>query len=102
LTAPRHRGRSPRRLLSRSSAEGSQLQDSTKGEHPTSTAGDPTGTLRRPMSTLDLVTDTKEIESPGTTFAQVLDAAARLPGVRVDRAAYLRLALSRYCSEEQL
>lgn len=43
-----------------------------------------------------------EIESPGSKFTQVLDAAARLPGVRIDRAAYLRTALKRYCSEEQI
>lgn len=44
----------------------------------------------------------KEIESTGTQFAQVLDAAARLPGVRIDRAGYLRTALKRHCSSEQI
>lgn len=44
----------------------------------------------------------KEVENPGTKFAQVLDAAARLPGVRINRAAYLRAALQRYCSEVQI
>ncbi|WP_187366804.1 hypothetical protein [Nocardioides dongxiaopingii] len=44
----------------------------------------------------------KEIENPGSKFAQVLDASARLPGVRIDRAAYLRTALKRYCSAEQI
>ncbi|MFK5636143.1 hypothetical protein [Ornithinimicrobium sp. LYQ103] len=46
--------------------------------------------------------DSKEIENPGTKFAQVLDAAARLPAVRINRAAYLRVALKRYCSEDQI
>jgi len=44
----------------------------------------------------------KEIESDGTKFTQVLDASARLPGVRIDRAAYLRTALKRHCSSEQI
>lgn len=43
-----------------------------------------------------------EVESDGTKFAQVLDAAARLPGVRVDRATYLRTALRQHCSSEQI
>lgn len=32
----------------------------------------------------------------------MLDAAARLPGVRIDRAAYLRKALQRHCTDEQI
>lgn len=44
----------------------------------------------------------KELGTAGTTFGQVLDAAARLPGVRIDRADYLRTALKRHCSEEQI
>ena len=43
----------------------------------------------------------KEIE-PGSNFTQVLHAAAKLPGVRIDRVAYLRAALKRYCTEEQI
>lgn len=31
-----------------------------------------------------------------------MDAAARLPGVRIDRASYLRSAFKRYCSDEQI
>ena len=46
--------------------------------------------------------ETRELESPGSKFAQVLDAAARLPGARIDRAAYLRSALKRHCTEEQI
>ncbi|MCE0488134.1 hypothetical protein [Ornithinimicrobium sediminis] len=45
---------------------------------------------------------TKEIENPGTKFTQVLDAAAKMPGVRINRGTYLRIALKRYCSEEQI
>ena len=48
------------------------------------------------------MTESKEIASPGTGFAQVLEAAAKLPGVRINRAAYLRSALRRYCTEEQI
>ncbi|WP_193510172.1 hypothetical protein [Cryobacterium sp. BB736] len=44
----------------------------------------------------------KEIEHPGSKFTQALDAAARMPGVRINRAAYLRAALKRHCSEEQI
>lgn len=44
----------------------------------------------------------KEIEGAGASFTQVLNAAAQLPGVRIDRAAYLRSALKRYCTEEQV
>lgn len=46
--------------------------------------------------------DAKEVENTGSDFTQVLDAAAKLPGVRIDREAYLRAALNRYCSEEQI
>lgn len=46
--------------------------------------------------------DTQEIEHPGSKFNQVLDAAAKLPGVRINRAAYLRAALKRHCTEEQI
>ncbi|MGR2752827.1 hypothetical protein [Agromyces arachidis] len=46
--------------------------------------------------------ESKEVESPGSRFTQVLDASAKLPGVRIDRASYLRAALKRYCSEEQI
>ncbi|MGC0374311.1 hypothetical protein [Streptomyces sp. SAI-229] len=44
----------------------------------------------------------KEIEDPGSYFSSVLVAAAKLPGVRIDRETYLRKALSRHCSEEQI
>lgn len=46
--------------------------------------------------------ENKEIENPGSKFTQLLDAAARLPGVRINRAAYLRAALKRHCSEAQI
>ena len=48
------------------------------------------------------MTDTREIENAGSNFTQVLDAAAKLPGVRINRAAYIRSALSRHCTEEQI
>lgn len=48
------------------------------------------------------MTETQEIENPGSNFTQVLDAAAKLPGVRISRAAYLRTALKRHCTEEQI
>jgi CheY-specific phosphatase CheX len=48
------------------------------------------------------VTETQEIDNPGSNFTQVLDAAAKLPGVRIRRAAYLRTALKRHCTEEQI
>lgn len=45
---------------------------------------------------------TKELENSGNKFTQVLDAAAKLPGVRINRAAYLRSSLKRYCTAEQI
>jgi hypothetical protein len=44
----------------------------------------------------------KEIDNSGSKFTQVLDAAARLPGVRINRDAYLRAALKRHCSKDQI
>jgi hypothetical protein len=41
-------------------------------------------------------------ESPESHFSTALVTAARLPGVRVNRAAYLRSTLKRVCSEEQI
>lgn len=55
-----------------------------------------------PVDTIDRMVSTKELENPGTKFTQVLDAAAKLPGVRINRAAYLRAALKRYCTAEQI
>lgn len=46
--------------------------------------------------------ETKVIENPGSKFSQVLDASAKMPGVRINRAAYLRAALKRHCTEEQI
>lgn len=54
------------------------------------------------VDTIRCMAGSKEIESDGTKFTQVLDASARLPGVRIDRAAYLRTALKRHCSSEQI
>jgi len=41
-------------------------------------------------------------DDPGSKFSQAVTAATRLPGVRIDRAAYLRASLRRYCTEEQI
>lgn len=43
-----------------------------------------------------------KIDSMGSKFSQVLEVAAKLPGVRIDRASYLRTALQRHCSDEQI
>ncbi|MGV9806791.1 hypothetical protein [Micromonospora chersina] len=48
------------------------------------------------MATSDL------IENSESHFSAVLVGAASIPGVRIDRAEYLRSALARYCSEEQV
>ncbi|MFF9666612.1 hypothetical protein ACF1FY_31525 [Streptomyces althioticus] len=44
----------------------------------------------------------KEVENPESRFFAVLMAAAKLPGVRINREAYLRSALARHCSEEEI
>jgi len=48
------------------------------------------------------MTDPQDIQIAGSKFSQLLDLAAKLPGVRIDRAAYLRSALKRHCTEEQI
>ncbi|WP_087510311.1 hypothetical protein [Cellulomonas iranensis] len=48
------------------------------------------------------MTDANDVQRSRAGFSQVLDAAARLPGVRIDRAVYLRAALARYCDEAQI
>lgn len=40
--------------------------------------------------------------NPGARFFEVLNAAAKLPGIRVDRESYLRAALRRHCTQEQI
>ncbi|MFI1952987.1 hypothetical protein ACH437_14240 [Streptomyces xinghaiensis] len=44
----------------------------------------------------------KEVENPESRFFAVLLAAAKLPGVRINRETYLRSALARHCSEEEI
>ncbi|MFJ3894488.1 hypothetical protein [Streptomyces sp. NPDC090083] len=44
----------------------------------------------------------KEVENPESRFSAVLLAAAKLPGVLVHREAYLRSALARHCSEDDI
>ncbi|MGW0994412.1 hypothetical protein [Streptomyces sp. NPDC002520] len=41
-------------------------------------------------------------ENPESRFSAVLVGSARLPGVRIHREAYLRRALARYCSEDEI
>lgn len=43
-----------------------------------------------------------ELQNAGNKFTQLLDAAAKLPGVRIDREQYLRSALKRHCAAEQI
>jgi len=44
----------------------------------------------------------QDLEQSKTTFSQVMEAAAKLPGVRIHRATYLRSALGRHCTTEQI
>ncbi|AGS72857.1 hypothetical protein [Streptomyces collinus] len=44
----------------------------------------------------------KEVENPESRFFAVLLAAAKLPGVRIHREAYLRTALARHCTEDEI
>ena len=44
----------------------------------------------------------KEVENPESRFVALLLAAAKLPGVRIHREAYLRSALARRCSEDDI
>jgi hypothetical protein len=44
----------------------------------------------------------KEVENPESRFFALLLAAAKLPGVRISREAYLRSALARRCSEDDI
>jgi hypothetical protein len=44
----------------------------------------------------------KASENPESRFSVALVGAARLPGVRIHREAYLRKALARYCSEDEI
>lgn len=46
--------------------------------------------------------ETTDVARSGLSVAKVLGLAAKLPGVRIDRSAYLRSALKRYCTEVQI
>jgi hypothetical protein len=48
------------------------------------------------------MTTSKVIESPESRFSAVLVGAANLPGVRINRDTYLRNALARHCSEDEI
>lgn len=52
--------------------------------------------------TIECMAKAQEVDGTGSKFTQVLDAAAKLPGVRINRAAYLRAALKRHCTAEQI
>ncbi len=46
--------------------------------------------------------DTLEDTSASSNFGQALVFAAKLPGVRIERSAYLRRSLARHCTQEQI
>ena len=46
--------------------------------------------------------ETRDLEGSATKFSQVLEAAAKLPGVRIDRTSYLHTALKRYCTDQEI
>lgn len=48
------------------------------------------------------MTDIEKVEQHGSKFTQLLDAATKMPGVRINRSSYLRSALKRHCSDEQI
>lgn len=48
------------------------------------------------------MTNDQTVSTSGTKFGQALEASARMPGVRIDRVAYLRSALERHCTGEQI
>lgn len=46
--------------------------------------------------------ETAENVSSNSGFGKALVVAAKLPGVRIDRAAFLRRSLARYCTDDQI
>lgn len=48
------------------------------------------------------MTRSKKIVKPESRVSDILNVAAKLPGVRIDRESYLRTALKRHCTEEQI
>lgn len=48
------------------------------------------------------MTQIEASEDSGSKFSVLLMSAAQLPGVHINRASYLKRALSRYCSEEDV
>lgn len=58
--------------------------------------------MSEPANSMGVVTDMHEVENSGSKFSQALEAAVRLPGVRINRATYLRSALKRHCTDEQI
>ncbi|WP_205529140.1 hypothetical protein [Microbacterium halotolerans] len=55
-----------------------------------------------PANSMGAMAAKDEVERSGSKFSQALEAAVRLPGVRINRAAYLRNALKRHCTDEQI
>jgi len=53
-------------------------------------------------SYIDITMDTLEDTSPSTSFGKALAFATALPGVRINRSAYLRRSLARHCGEAQI
>lgn len=58
--------------------------------------------MPRGLNSITGMTEPQQLEHAASKFSQVLDAAAKLPGVRINRASYLRVALKRHCTEEQI
>lgn len=48
------------------------------------------------------MTNTHEIEKSANSFVQILEAATKMPGVRINRADYLSKQLKRHCTEKQI
>lgn len=75
---------------------------SSAGSRRNRAAAIPVVDERASVDTLRPMTQPTEVETSPSGFSQILNAAARLPGVRIDRAAYLRKALRRHCSDAQI
>jgi hypothetical protein len=54
------------------------------------------------VSYIDITMDTLKDASPSTSFGKALAFATALPGVRIDRSAYLRRSFARHCGGAQI
>lgn len=52
--------------------------------------------------TIRIMTADTALDASESKFSQALEAATKLPGVRINRDSYLRSALRRYCTDEQI